>query len=242
MFISWLLAIKLVSFFYVIVTICLRINLTHSSSIAGACSNTTSCNDNCKSLVDYFEKEVQSSSWGVRHPSLVKHYKSQNCQVCVEIGIARGELAQALLTNVPQIKTYYGVDPFLGGYDANDVFSLLLQARNASTDWADAVNHRLQEFGCRFKLYHGKSYDMVKYFVDKSVDCVFIDGDHTYEGAKLDIDMWFPILKPGGTLFFDDVTMVFMGVVQAVDEFAMKHNLKVVQANGHGNYYIKLNT
>lgn len=31
-------------------------------------------------------------------------------------------------------------------------------------------------------------------------DMVFIDGDHTYEGARRDIQIWYPQLKPGGLI------------------------------------------
>ena len=30
------------------------------------------------------------------------------------------------------------------------------------------------------------------------MDAIYIDGDHTYEGAKSDIEIWLPKLKIGG--------------------------------------------
>lgn len=35
---------------------------------------------------------------------------------------------------------------------------------------------------------------------DKSLDFVFIDADHSYEGVKKDIIAWLPKVKPGGIL------------------------------------------
>lgn len=40
----------------------------------------------------------------------------------------------------------------------------------------------------------------------QSFDLIFIDGDHSYEGAKQDLDLAFAHLAPGGALLFDDIS------------------------------------
>jgi predicted O-methyltransferase YrrM len=35
-------------------------------------------------------------------------------------------------------------------------------------------------------------------------DVIFIDGDHTYEGVKRDVELYFPLLKPNGIILFHD--------------------------------------
>lgn len=52
---------------------------------------------------------------------------------------------------------------------------------------------------------------------DESLDFVFIDGDHTYEGCKRDILAWMPKIKRGGWITGHDYHE-FPGVKQAVDE------------------------
>jgi predicted O-methyltransferase YrrM len=49
---------------------------------------------------------------------------------------------------------------------------------------------------------------------------LFIDGSHTYEGVKSDIDAWLPRVAPGGVVVFDDYlgTKPTWGVRRAVDE------------------------
>lgn len=57
-------------------------------------------------------------------------------------------------------------------------------------------------------------------------DFVYLDADHTYEGAKADIAAWWPKVRPGGVLAGHDylkavvgVHKLRIGVMQAVDEF-----------------------
>ena len=53
---------------------------------------------------------------------------------------------------------------------------------------------------------------------DESLDCIFIDGDHSYEAVKKDLAFWWNKLKKNGTLLGDDY---YMGEVKrAVEEFA----------------------
>lgn len=37
-----------------------------------------------------------------------------------------------------------------------------------------------------------------------SLDMIFVDGDHTFEGCYADITLWYPHLKPGGDMFGHD--------------------------------------
>lgn len=71
-------------------------------------------------------------------------------------------------------------------------------------------------------------------FEDKTLDMVFIDGGHDYDQVMLDLESWFPKVKPGGLLAGDDYTIseVFeLGVRRAVNDFALKRGLKLeVQA------------
>lgn len=55
-------------------------------------------------------------------------------------------------------------------------------------------------------------------FEDGSLDCVFIDGNHSYEGVAQDIALWRPKVKAGGFLSGDDYIQPWGGVVDAVNE------------------------
>ncbi len=38
-----------------------------------------------------------------------------------------------------------------------------------------------------------------------SIDFLFIDGDHTYDGVKTDYQMYSPLVRPGGLIVFHDI-------------------------------------
>ena len=84
----------------------------------------------------------------------------------------------------------------------------------------------------RYTFIQGKSPDMSDMFNDDSLDFVFVDGDHSYEGCKADIEAWWPKLKKGGIMSGDDYGHTYnpaegkYGVVEAVEEFAKENNLK----------------
>jgi hypothetical protein len=55
--------------------------------------------------------------------------------------------------------------------------------------------------------------------LDGSVDLVFIDADHSYEGVKADIEAWLPKVKVGGWIGGHDYKSPrFPGVERAVHE------------------------
>jgi predicted O-methyltransferase YrrM len=41
--------------------------------------------------------------------------------------------------------------------------------------------------------------------IDKGVDFIFIDGDHSYEGVKADVDVWLPKLNKNALIIFHDI-------------------------------------
>ena len=58
------------------------------------------------------------------------------------------------------------------------------------------------------------SIDAANYYLDKSLDFVFIDASHEEQDVKDDIDAWLPKIKDGGVLAGDD--WGFPGVDNAV--------------------------
>ena len=67
-----------------------------------------------------------------------------------------------------------------------------------------------------------KSVTAAKWIGQGVLDLVFIDGDHSFEAVRDDLDAWWPTLRPGGTLAGHDYAIYSPGVVRAVLKFAAK--------------------
>jgi predicted O-methyltransferase YrrM len=58
----------------------------------------------------------------------------------------------------------------------------------------------------------------------RPLDLVFVDADHSYEGARADFDRWAPLIRPGGHLLFHDAVdegawgTVYPGIQRLVAE------------------------
>lgn len=64
----------------------------------------------------------------------------------------------------------------------------------------------------RMKIVLGDSHDIktcndacYRIFYQRQVDLLFIDGDHSYDGCKLDYQMYSPLVRPGGLIAFHDI-------------------------------------
>jgi len=205
------------------------------------CANATDnfCGKQCEKLKESFKRHY-SHGWAVRHQSLGDTFSKLRCKVIIEIGVARGELSQFLLKRLHGIvEEYHGVDGFTGGYDNKDAMSQELSAVDQPLAWTQAIIDSFKHSGCVFRMHHGMSNERAKDFADGSVDCIFVDGDHTYPGAKRDIHLYAPKLRPGGYLIFDDYSKSYMGVVKAVDELVDVNRLDFHKINTHNNYYVQ---
>lgn len=68
------------------------------------------------------------------------------------------------------------------------------------------------------KILPLSSHVAVNKYADKSIDFLFIDGEHTYAGVKADILKWLPKVKKGGIISGHDYgSKSFPGVKKAVD-------------------------
>jgi hypothetical protein len=50
-----------------------------------------------------------------------------------------------------------------------------------------------------------KTVDFAKKYSQKEYEYIYIDGDHSYEGVKIDYSLFWPKLKKGGFMVFHDV-------------------------------------
>lgn len=150
---------------------------------------------------------------------LMKHFKLP--LVAAEVGVAEGRLSKELLDW--GIEKLYLIDiwekvPFIkgcGSFDQSwhdDNYKSVLEAIKGRED--DVI------------ILKGFSYKMAEQIPDDSLGMVYIDGDHTYEGARADIDSYWPKLVDGGLMFFHDFRNPTYGIGDAVHDFC-KGGIKI---------------
>jgi predicted O-methyltransferase YrrM len=76
------------------------------------------------------------------------------------------------------------------------------------------LHRRLARPGQRLKLFRVDSHDVVmpdrlrRFLGQRSLDFLFIDGDHSYNGVRLDYEMYSKFVRPGGIVALHDVNHV----------------------------------
>ena len=117
----------------------------------------------------------------------------------VELGTFKGEYSKNIVSRWPG--KLYMVDVWrplsIDEYDDMSNHQNHIQAY--SDAMSEVVGYEDRAFMLRMKGVYA-----VELFEDNSLDFVYIDANHTYEGVKEDIKYWYPKVKPGGLLLGHD--------------------------------------
>lgn len=153
--------------------------------------------------------------------------------IVAEIGVFRGDFAEDLLTLCPNITKLHLVDIWTPG----QVYSGNQDGNNVEVyDGLDNYQYVQTRFvnNPRVSIHHMSSELFFPTLQDKSLDAVYIDSSHTYEGTKTELEFALAKVKPGGWIMGHDYMITNkcqhawkFGVRDAVDEFMVRHNLKM---------------
>ena len=205
------------------------------NSSFGMCGNELDCGDRCQRIYKMFMKENGKSPWTARYPSIAKVWQDYDVKVSIEIGVARGGLSHYLLSTVGSLQVHHGIDTF----SRSESIYAPAKRSSASMEWARAVLLHLSDFRCRFRLHKGLSTKMAAHFDLESVDSIYFDADHSFDGMTADIIAYARVLKPGGIMIFDDYDELdFYGVRKAIQNFANVNQLPIVKVNDEGNVMV----
>jgi uncharacterized Rossmann fold enzyme len=159
----------------------------------------------------------------VRMLEILKRVKPE-FPIGAEIGVFAGDLSSRLLACNGLI--LYMVDSWAGhgeSYcgDSGDWHAGLTQEKQ--DEYYTLTKKRVAFAGDRARIIRKTSANAAQDIKDGSLDFVFIDADHSYEGCRNDINSWWSKVKPGGLLSghdYENVDFPKFGVTKAVKEFS----------------------
>lgn len=147
----------------------------------------------------------------------------------LEIGCDLGTTTAFLLKDLPDL-ILYGVDPYINYIDWN---GNNLNERNEVLEKFEKATSLYKD---RLILHKKTSDEAVQEFADEFFDFIFIDGLHTYDQVKKDIENYYPKLKKGGLFSGHDYNNI-KEVRDAVKEFAIKQGLKTINSTDYDVWY-----
>lgn len=155
-----------------------------------------------------------------------------------EIGVAEGRFSIELLQK--GIEKLYLVDiwetvPFIVGMGS--------QPQHLHDENYSSVLGKIKGHEEKVVLLKGFSYKMCDQIPNESLGLVYIDGDHTYTGARADIYSYWPKLVIGGIMAFHDARNPTYGIMDALYDFTKGLGITLLEEDGHidnmGAYIIK---
>jgi len=175
------------------------------------------------------EYMITTSSYEKRF--IAEKARSIRAKRILEIGVFKGETT-AVLSRVADENDGYvvAVDPMKWASQPasfGEYFDALFHPRSYEGAFRKNISRGSSS---RVKLYKNLSTDAV--LLDdpsdelREFDLVFIDGDHTYEGALRDLRNWGSRGRQGGLILMHDVRPRFPGVMKTFDEHSKLSELR----------------
>ncbi|MGH7197662.1 MAG: class I SAM-dependent methyltransferase [Candidatus Omnitrophota bacterium] len=156
---------------------------------------------------------------------LFKLVRSLNNPQCVEIGRFKGG-STLLIASAMRGGMLFSID-----------LHVTLDKEGAQRDSELEEMLRKTDLNGRVSLIVGDSrtYDNRSL----SVDFLWIDGDHSYQGVRADFEHWIGALRPGGHVLFHDDHIGQPGVQRFMRELEREKSLDKINAPGSMAHFVK---
>lgn len=131
-------------------------------------------------------------------------------KVCVEIGVFGGRsfLPQALaLKYIGEPAIIYGIDPFAlpPVFEGTNHGAETWTNHDFNATWntlQDQIKrHELEPY---VSLIREHSHTAAARFLSEGIDILHVDGNHSTEISTGDVQLYLPLVKPGGYIWLDD--------------------------------------
>lgn len=182
----------------------------------------------------------------------------QKRAVCAEVGVWRGDFSAQILEYTDPVVLHL-VDPWRVADDQihrAEWYSSAHTTQQKMDAMARSVMARFTDeiTEGRVVVHRKASLDAATTFADASLDWVYIDGDHAYDGVMADLNAWAPKVRRGGFLAGDDYVSdrgtwlerliarfawYHDDVARAVDDFVASNDAQLLMVQ-RGQFLVRL--
>lgn len=120
-----------------------------------------------------------------------------------EVGVWKGEFANALLQSLPRIKKYTFIDPYKMLSDWNKPLNKSNKLFSEARKEAFKKNNKFKK---KIIEYRQTTKKASKHIKDNSQCFIYIDGNHTLKGITIDLNNMLKKLNKNGVIGGDDFT------------------------------------
>lgn len=158
----------------------------------------------------------------------------RNYEYTCEVGCLYGRTSNLILEKSKNIKIHYMVDPWqqyntIGQNNSKDKPLLNYNQENWEDIYKKCCNI-MSKHGDRHKIIRATSVEGSK-SVDKLLDCVIVDADHTSKPFLIDMITWLPKVKDNGIWINHDYGGGWVDVVDCCNKVFYKDNINKIKRN-----------
>lgn len=154
---------------------------------------------------------------------LCQFFAAMGFTMGAEIGVWEGGFACQLYQAIPNLQLTC-IDPWKEYAEYDDSKNNQERLDHAY----DVAKARLEPLGAQ--ILRMKSIEAARHIPDRSLDFVYIDGNHTRPYVLADLNDWTPKVRSGGIVaghdYQDNPRKSFIQVKAAVDEFAASRGIR----------------
>lgn len=153
----------------------------------------------------FFDIYHFSWSWAIQH------HPKRILEIGTRTGISMCQLLSAYMDSTI-IERIVSCDLFNDGFISPDLVRFNLRTLGIPETTINKIE---------FKV--GDSKSMIPSLGEAKFDYILVDGDHSVEGARADLENVFPLIETGGVIVFDDITPDGMNLEPVWDTFIHSH-------------------